>query len=257
LKSAPTALLCFQDGRDIAAEMLVAADGIRSKIAHRLTGVSPKHAGYGGVLALSGPVAGDGIDGCGTEYWGQGERFGLFDLGEDQRYWFYMRNQADASEAAELTLGHIRQQMQACPSIIQSALEATPESALIPFSIHAKPPPKLLARGRIVLVGDAGHAMEPNLGQGACQALEDAVALGFAATRRDVSDAALLYQKMRPKRARQFVSLSQQGSIIAHKLPMPIAKFAMSALGPAFRAFAPRQMRGLFTLPDYATMAVV
>jgi 2-polyprenyl-6-methoxyphenol hydroxylase-like FAD-dependent oxidoreductase len=35
-----------------------------------------------------------------------------------------------------------------------------------------------LHHGRVALVGDAAHAMEPNLGQGACLAIEDAVVLG-------------------------------------------------------------------------------
>jgi 2-polyprenyl-6-methoxyphenol hydroxylase-like FAD-dependent oxidoreductase len=245
----------FQNDLEAEADMLVAADGIRSKIARNLTGVEPKHAGYGGVLALSGSVIGNDIDGCGTEYWGRGERFGLFDLGGNRRYWFYMRNEAGASEASKVSIRQVRKQMQEWPEIIQSAVDATAESALIPFSIHAKPAPKMLARGRVVLVGDAGHAMEPNLGQGACQALEDAVALGAAARQGDATKAASLYQQMRLKRVRQLVALSAQGSIIAHRLPGPIAGLTMQMMGPIFRKLAPRQMRQLFAMPDYEKLA--
>jgi hypothetical protein len=41
--------------------------------------------------------------------------------------------------------------------------------------LYELPRLKTYARGSVVLAGDAAHAMTPNLGQGACQALEDAV----------------------------------------------------------------------------------
>ena len=44
--------------------------------------------------------------------------------------------------------------------------------------LYDRPPPALMARGRVALVGDAAHPMTPDLGQGGCQAIEDAVVLG-------------------------------------------------------------------------------
>jgi len=44
--------------------------------------------------------------------------------------------------------------------------------------LYELPPLATYVRGNVVLAGDAAHAMTPNLGQGACQALEDAVVLG-------------------------------------------------------------------------------
>jgi 2-polyprenyl-6-methoxyphenol hydroxylase-like FAD-dependent oxidoreductase len=67
------------------------------------------------------------------------------------------------------------------PQSAGHAVRATPADQLIPFSIHAKPVPKRLGPGRIICVGDAARAMEPNMGQGGCQSLENAMALGMAA----------------------------------------------------------------------------
>ncbi len=56
-------------------------------------------------------------------------------------------------------------------------------AALLRNDVHDLPEPlPALHRGKIVLLGDAAHPMTPNLGQGACQAIEDAVVLAHALT---------------------------------------------------------------------------
>lgn len=59
-------------------------------------------------------------------------------------------------------------------------IEATEESAIIYADLIDLPPDKAWGQGRISLLGDAAHATTPNMGQGACQALEDAVVLADA-----------------------------------------------------------------------------
>src|SRR6185437_5084646 len=57
-------------------------------------------------------------------------------------------------------------------------------------------------RGRVAILGDAAHAMTPNLGQGACQAIEDAVVLAECLTEYSQAEAALLaYERRRLTRA--------------------------------------------------------
>ena len=63
---------------------------------------------------------------------------------------------------------------------IEELIAATDEAVILQHDIHDRPPLRQWSVGRATLVGDAAHAMTPNLGQGACQAIEDAVVLARA-----------------------------------------------------------------------------
>ncbi len=243
------------DGSSITADFVVVADGIWSDAAARLLGTAPRHAGYGGMLALSDPVPEAGGDHAALEYWGTGERFGLFDIGAGRRYWFFMRNEREPS-AAEITHRFIAETAARWPSEIARAIAATPSDRLIPFSIFAKPAPRKLGDGRIICIGDAAHAMEPNLGQGACQAIEDALVLGMLAS-EGIEPPAMLgaLEKLRIPRIRRFVDQSAQGGMPAHSRS-PIIRWALrSALSAVPTAITDGRIAAMHTLPDYRSFA--
>lgn len=74
---------------------------------------------------------------------------------------------------------------------------ATPPERLLRQQIWTVPARRRLVRGNAVLVGDAAHAMCPNLGRGACESIIDAVVLGTALNERPVADALAHYQRTR------------------------------------------------------------
>ncbi|NMD08628.1 MAG: NAD(P)-binding protein [Phyllobacteriaceae bacterium] len=243
-------ILHFKDGSSTFANMFIAADGIWSATSRDVSGNAPTHAGYGGVLALSDPAPGFPAKAIGAEFWGRRERFGVFDLKDSRKYWFYMKNENCSTEAGEITREFVEGRMHDWPAEVRAAIAATPSERLIPFSIHAKPLPKRLSRGRVILVGDAAHAMEPNMGQGACQALEDAVTLGAAARRAaDAMQIAELYERARLRRVRTIVAMSRQGSLMVHRLPGFLAGPASMAMRLTFDTLALRRLRSMFELP--------
>jgi 2-polyprenyl-6-methoxyphenol hydroxylase-like FAD-dependent oxidoreductase len=201
----------FTDGAVEAADMLIDAGGLRS-IAAEADCVS--YRGYGGVVALSDPVEDGGLDGLAAEYWGWRERFGVFELPGDRRYWFYMRDQA--VDAVPPTHAAIRARSAGWTPSIGRAITTTPPDRLIPFSIHARPAPRTLGEGRIIRVGDAAHAMEPNLGQGACQAIEDAVALEIVARAQSPDRMLTEFEALRLKRVAGIVRRAAEGKHGAH-----------------------------------------
>lgn len=233
-------------GETMVCDLVVDAGGIRALS----SAVSPpSYAGYGGVLALSGKVAGAELDGLAAEYWGRDERFGVFELPENRRYWFYMRSQSAEMSMPDLAM--CKTVAEGWPEPVAQAVAATREDALIPFAIHAKPPPKALNVNGILQVGDAAHAMEPNLGQGACQGLEDAAALQAIVSTVSLKKVAIEYERMRLRRARMFVRESAQASFGAHG-PRALQTIFRAALRVIPPAVTERRMQAMHTMPDYS-----
>jgi 2-polyprenyl-6-methoxyphenol hydroxylase-like FAD-dependent oxidoreductase len=170
-----------QDGdEELSADVVVGADGAGSRLRHALW---PDHPGltYAGYTAWRGVTApGVRVDAAG-ETWGRGCRFGIVPLSRDRYYWFATANQpAGSTEGGTPSAEHddlLRRFGHWHPPIRQ-LLEATEPDEVLRHDVQLVDPPlPAYVRGRVVLLGDAAHAMTPDLGQGACQAIEDAVTL--------------------------------------------------------------------------------
>ena len=117
---------------------------------------------------------------------------------------------------------------------IPHIIGATPADALIVNRVYDRRPPGKLHRGPVLLVGDAAHAMTPDLGQGACQAIEDAAVL-FALARANPGSSPVdlfsRFEQVRLPRVRRIVRDSHFFGRLA---------VAKSSLGAGARDFLTR-----------------
>lgn len=212
--AAAAARVHFADGTTETADLVIAADGIHSAIRQQLLPtVEPRFAGYTcwrGIVAADSSWPFDRT--VSTETWGAGARFGVAPLTGDRIYWYACLNakqndeQHAAATAAQLLqyFGHFHEPI---PTILQHAAD----EPIIWRDIAYVPPLRRFAFGRVALLGDAAHATTPNLGQGAAQALEDAVVLAAALRdHADVATALQQYEKARVPRAARVTAMSNR-----------------------------------------------
>ncbi len=194
------------------AEVLIGADGIHSALRRQLFPASqPRYSGYTAWRGVA-PFAHAPTDMFWGESWGVGVRFGLAPLSHDRAYWFCTQNAAEADGIPpERRKAHLLELFRGWHHPIGTLIERTPDDAILQNDIYDIAPLRAWTRGRVALLGDAAHAMTPNLGQGACQALEDAVELGKAL--HGVNDAAaalFAYETQRMTRANAILIQSRR-----------------------------------------------
>ncbi len=95
------------------------------------------------------------------------------------------------------------------PDPVPRLLAAVPPDAVLRHDIYELPDLPAFVGGRIALLGDAAHAMTPNLGQGANQALEDAITLAAVLDGHDVAAALRRYDSLRRPRTRALAHRSR------------------------------------------------
>jgi 2-polyprenyl-6-methoxyphenol hydroxylase-like FAD-dependent oxidoreductase len=157
------------------AEVVVAADGVFSQTREELFGVGYA-ARYAGVTAWRGYVENMPTDTF-TETWGSGRKFGVTPQEGGRTNWFA----ATAAPEGSFTPGAERDALHRLfggwADPVAAVLDAIDEPGILRHDIYVVPRLPTFVRGNVVLIGDAAHAMTPDLGRGACEAIIDAVTL--------------------------------------------------------------------------------
>lgn len=213
-----SAAVLLDGGERVEGDLVVAADGVGSRLrAALLPSAAPRATG---IVAWRSVIGANGFDveAVTGEAWGRGELFGAARLTEDRLYWFAAARapeSTDRAEAAEHTM--LLEGFAGWHAPIPAIIGATAPETIIRTPLREIAPLETWVRGRVALLGDAAHAMLPNLGQGGCQAIEDAEALASSlAGGLDGPEALRAYERVRKPRAEQIALRSRRMSRLAH-----------------------------------------
>ena len=174
--------LRFRDGAEARADLLIGADGLRSTVRRLLFDDGPpRYAGYGAWLGLSDTDHPRLSRESAVEIYGAGERLGVIDSGDGLYYWYFIENRAQPVDGVvHCTAGSLLPRLADWPDYARQLATSTRARSLQYLSFFHRPARRgPWGRDRALLLGDAIHPYLPNLGQGACQAIEDAHVLGI------------------------------------------------------------------------------
>ena len=194
----------FAGGLSAEHDVLIGADGIRSRVRSQLLGAhDPIYRGYTvwrGLAHLPGAVQ----SGSNSETWGRGQRFGILNTGRDRYTWYATANtREDHPDSLGGRKSEVLRLFRGWHEPIERLIAATPEGTILKKGAYDLEPLNRWGRGRIMLLGDAAHPCTPNLGQGGCMALEDALVLTKSLQHEGSPEAALRrYERLRKERTR-------------------------------------------------------
>ena len=237
----------FDNGKTITSTILLGADGIYSQVRNFITTKN--------TIRNSNQICWRGV----TQYklppeyknelneaWGKGDRFAFVAFEENKLYWYAVKSFKETS--AIFMKKEIRSYYAHYAPIVQKIIESTPLEAIHATEMEDLNPINIWYNSNACLIGDAAHATTPNMGQGACQAIEDAYMIAECLHEYKSSKAFEEFQKRRLKTAHTIVNQSWTIGKISHwKNPIAIYLRNM-VLSKTPKIWNIRQLENLFQL---------
>lgn len=209
--------LSFEDGSAHSASIVIGADGIHSAVRTAIFDNTKKRIAkqicWRGIVKTRIP---ERYQTELNEIWGSGKRFGFVHINQEEIYWFALANykQNYQTEYANISLSELFSDFD--PLIAQIITATNKTDILTNEMMDLKPIPKWHDQ-HVCLMGDAAHATTPNMGQGACQAIESAYVLANCLSEHKTPTTAFTqFQKIRKATAIKVVNNSWILGKVAH-----------------------------------------
>ena len=208
-------LLEFENGEKIQSTTLIAADGLNSKVRRNLFANNiirnANQICWRGVTEFNLP---EQYKNELNEAWGTSNRFGFVQIAENKVYWYALKSIIKNKE--EFNANEIEDYFCNYDPIIKNIISSTKKERINTAEISDLKPIYNWHKENVCLIGDAAHAMTPNMGQGACQAIEDAYILSECLAKYETNVAFKKFQELRIVKAHKIVKASWVVGKIAH-----------------------------------------
>ncbi len=206
----------FHNGEKIQSSTLLGADGINS--------IVRQHLFLNNTIRNANQICWRGV----TEYnlpqkyqnelneaWGKTERFGFVQIAKNKVYWYALKSFKKNKEEF-FNVNNIINYFNEYNPIIKNIISSTKKEQIHATEISDLKPINKWYDENVCLIGDSAHATTPNMGQGACQAIEDAYILSECLRKYDTNRAFKAFQKLRLPKAHQVTKSSWMIGKIAH-----------------------------------------
>lgn len=236
----------FEEG-NAPATILLGADGIHSNVRKSLFPSSAlrsaKQVCWRGIASISLPAE---LQQLGREVWGDQVRFGFSQISATEVYWFAVAKEASviADETKDLT-NYLHTRFQRFHPIVKEIIQHTEATQIHQAVMKDVARLEQWHKGNTCLMGDAAHATTPNMGQGACQGIEDAFYMSQALHQHSNSQEAFeAFDTSRRKKVDYIVNNSWRFGQMAH------SKLGQALMGPVMKLTPEKvmsqQMKALF-----------
>lgn len=207
--------LNFKNGHQTQSSTVIGADGLNSIVRQNIfpnnSIRNAKQICWRGVTEYELPLKfGNELN----EAWGKSERFGFVQIAENKVYWYALKS--FKKNMNEFSINDLNEYFSNYNAIIKDIINSTKKEHINTAEISDLKPTNTWFKGNVCLIGDAAHATTPNMGQGACQAIEDAYVLSECLNKYKITKAFAEYQKLRLPKAHQVVKASWIVGKMAH-----------------------------------------
>jgi len=206
--------LYFENQEKLFAKNIIGADGLNSTVRNVVTSKAQirdsNQTCWRGVADIILPKK---YQQELNESWGYGRRIGFVKISKGKVYWFAVKT----SEKNEvLNVEELKSLYKNFHPLVNEMLSQTPQGSIHQDRIRDLKPINNWWKDGICLIGDAAHATTPNLGQGACQAIEDGYYLANCYNEKNANASFEKFQKARISKAHQIVKTSWAIGKLAH-----------------------------------------